>query len=368
MFRKSVWVWLFFLIFTAVNQGCSGGSSTSDPTGSGDGDDDGWSTQLVKSGNFANGEINLSVDADCNLYVSAYELNTGLYCVTNKSGSWVSTLIIDDEDNSAGFQNDITVDPDGKVHIVYSSLDGQAYATDEAGNWSSQEIWVGGTGSCSIVSDSGGNLHSVFDESDNWDIRYSYKPAGETWGTKVTIADEWVNSDCDIDIDSSDNPHVAFNFAGHYNLRYACLSGSWNVSTIEGVDDYPYVPDTGWTPAIAVNKTTDAVNIVFWNSTANSVQFSNGAVNSAVTLKEVAGWARPCIALDSEGYAHVFFGESGTNIINYSTNKTGSWVNTVLPINIHGNELAVKIDSADKIHLIYSKYSDPNLYHASLQL
>ena len=372
MFRQSVWIWLLFLMFAVFNQGCSGGSSTSDPTGTGDDDDSGWSTQMVKSGNFANGEINVSVDADCKLYVSAYEGSIGLQYITNKSGTWISTLIEEEDANSAGAQNDIAVDDSGNVHIVYSSYDRIAYATDESGSWNCQDMWLGSGGSCCIVSDGDGNLHSAFDDCNNWDIRYTYKPIGGAWGTKLFLADQWVGSDCDIDIDGSNNPHVIFHFAGHDNLRYAFFNSSWNVATIEGTDSYPYVPDTGWTPAIAVNKSTDAANIVFWNHSDSLVQFSTGAVNSAITLKDnVAGWARPCIALDNEGYAHVFFAEDiamTTNYLNYATNRSGSWVNTVLSIAIGGNELAVTIDADNKIHVFYSIYANVGLYHASFQL
>jgi len=368
MFKRPFGFLLFFFLFAVVHQGCSGDSGPSNPAGPGD--DDGWSTQLVKSGNFANGEINVSLDANSKLYVSAYESSVGLQYITNKSGTWISTLVAAENDgNSAGVQNDIAVDDSGKVHIVYSHYDGIGYATDESGAWSYQDMWLGGLGSCCIVSDGGGNLHSAFDDGTNWDIRYTCKPIGGAWGTPIALADEWVNSACDIDIDGSNNPHVIFNFAGHYNLRYAFLGGSWSVTTIEGSDSYPYEPDTGWTPAIAVNKSTDEANIVFWNSTDNSVQFSNGVAHSAVTLKDTADWARPCIALDSEGYAHVFFGEGGTNILNYATNKSGSWVNTVLSIEIGGNnELAVTIDAEDKIHVIYSSKTNLGLYHASFQL
>ncbi|MCK4538128.1 MAG: hypothetical protein KAV42_04960 [Candidatus Krumholzibacteria bacterium] len=372
MFRKFSWIVLIFLLFAVVDQGCSGDSGSSNPAGPGDGDDSGWSTQLVKSGNYANGEINVTVDTEQKLYVSAYESSVGLQYVTNKSGSWISTLVAEEEADNAGAQNDIAVDSSGKVHIVYSGYNGIAYTTDESGSWNSEDMWPDYTGSCSIVSDSDGNLHSAFDDCYNWDIRYAYKPAGGAWGTKVFLADQWTGSDCDIDIDSSDNPHVIFNFSGHYNLRYALFNSSWNVSTIEGTDSYPYEPDTGWTPAIAVNKSTDAVNIAYWNRSDSLVQFSTGAVNSAITLKDgVAGWARPCIALDNEGYAHVFFAEdvvNTLNYLNYATNRSGSWVNTVLSIVVGGNELAVTIDAGNKIHVLYTNYTYLNLYHASFQL
>ena len=369
MFGRSVRVLSFFLLFAVANQGCSSDSGSSNTVGPGDGEDDGWSTQLVKSGNFANGEINVSLDASDKLYVSAYESSVGLQYITNKSGSWISTLVVEENDNSAGVQNDIAVDENGKVHAVYSRYEGIAYATDESGVWISQDMWLGGSGSCCIVSDGGGNLHMTFDDGSNWDIRYTYKPVGGAWGTPVALADQWINSSCDIAVDASNNPHVIFNFAGHYNLRYAFRGGSWSVATIEGSDSYPYEPDTGWTPAIAVNKSTGEANIVFWDRTDSSVWFSNGVAQSAVKLKDTADWARPCLALDSEGYAHVFFGEGGTNAINYATNKSGSWVNTVLSIEIGGNnELAVAIDAEDKIHVIYSRSGNQELRHASIQL
>ena len=369
MLRRAVRFMSFFILFAVAIHGCSSDSDSSDPVVPDDGEDGGWSTQLVKSGNFANGEINVSLDANGKLHVSAYESSVGLQYITNKSGSWIATLVAAENDNSAGVQNDIAVDANGKIHTVYSRYEGIAYATDESGAWSSQDMWLGGLGSCCIVSDSGGNLHSAFDDGSNWDIRYTSKPVGGAWATPVVLSDEWVNSACDIDVDGSNKPHVIFNFAGHYNLRYAFLGVSCSVATIAGSDTYPHEPDTGWTPAIAVNKSTDEVNIVFWNKTDNSVMFTNGVAHSEIKLKDTAGWARPCLALDSDGYAHVFFGEGGTNILNYATNKSGSWVNTVLSMGIGGNnELAVTVDAEDKIHVIYSSGASLNLRHASIQL
>jgi hypothetical protein len=229
-------------------------------------------------------------------------------------------------------------------------------------------MWLGGTGSYCIVSDGGGNLHSAFDDNTNSDLRYTYKPTGGAWGTAAFIADEWVNSDCDIDVDGNDNPHVIFNFSGHHNLRYASFNGSWNVSTIEGSDSYPYNPDTGWTPAIAVNKSTNAANIAFWNISDSLVQFSNVAAHSADTLGTSAKWSRPCIALDADGYAHVFFSESGTSMLHYATNNSGTWVVTTVTAvstSIGATGLAVAIDTDNKIHVIYSNSSNVYLYHAS---
>jgi hypothetical protein len=368
MFRQSVLVLWFIFIFTAVHQGCSSDSGLSDTDKSAEVNSSGWSTQLVKYGNFANGEINASMGADGKLYVNAYEFNIGLQYITNKSGVWISTLVAEDNGNNAGTLNDITVDNNGKVHIVYSCSKGIKYVTNESGAWSEQNMWSGGGGSCSIVSDSQGNLHSAFDDGDRSDIRYTYKSWGDEWDTSVVLADEWINSCCDIDVDRFNNPHIIFNFSGHHNLRYASFESSWRVFTIEGSDSYPYIPDTGWTPSIAVNKNTDEANIVFWNSTDNSLQFSNGIENSAVTLKDNLGWVKPCIALDSNGYAHVFFGEPGTNNLNYATNKNGSWVNRVLSIETGADEFAVVIDTDDKIHLLYSNEMNQGLYHASFQL
>jgi len=370
MYKQFNWALLIFLVLSIAGQGCSDDSSTLDPAGSGGGtNDDGWSTQVVENGNFANGEINVSVDANSKLHVSAFNFDDGLQYFTNKSGSWVTTIIAGDIANSEGVLNDITVDNSVNVHIVYSHSGGIAYTTNESGAWIHEDMWLGGAGSCTIVSDGGGNLHSAFDDNTNHDIRYAYKPSGGAWGTPVALADQWVGSNCDIDVDSSGNPHVIFNFSGHHNLRYAFFNGSWNVSTIEGSDSYPYEPDTGWTPAIAVNKTTNAANIAFWNRSDSLVQFSNCATNSAYTLKSTVGkWAKPCIALDNEGYAHVFFEENGTYILYYATNKSGSWIVTPLTAEIGSNELAMTIDAGNMIHVIFSSKTNLYLYHTRLQL
>lgn len=373
MLKHLTWVLLIFVILSIFLQGCSDDSSSTAPAVTGGGTNTGsdWSVQLVKSGNFANGEINVSADADCELYISAYDFNVGLQYITNKSGAWVSTLVAADNGNSEGAQNDIAVDNNGKIHIIYSHYGGIVYATDESGTWSYEDMWLGSGGSCCIVSDSEGNLHSAFDDNNDSDLRYTYKPSGGIWGAKVKIAEEWINSYCDIDVDGSNNPHVIFNFSGHSNLRYALFNGSWSISTIEGSDSYPYIPDTGWTPAIAVNKTTNAANIAFWNKTDSLVQFSNCVPHSAYTLGTSAKWARPCITLDTDGYVHIFYSESGTSALHYATNRSGSWNFTTVPAisaAIGANGLAVAIDKGNKIHVIYSNSSNLYLYHASFQL
>lgn len=357
-----------FIALVAV-QGCSGGSDSSSPSAPDNGGDDGgWSTQLVRSGNFANGEINVAIAGSGSLHVSAYALNVGLYHATNESGSWSSTLVVSDTGNGAGTQNDITVDNAENPHLIYSGSDGIRYAARISGIWSSEDLWMdAGGGSCSIVSDAQGGLHATFDDGSMSDIRYAYRPNGGAWGGSIILADEWINSDCDIDVDEASNPHVAFNFSGHHNLRYAWLDGGWTVLTIEGTDSYPYLPDTGWTPSIAVNRTTGAANIVFWNSTGSIVQYSDGSVNSADTLKATTGWARPCIALDNGGRAHVFFGDAGASTLFYATNSSGSWVVTTMPVTIGGQELAVAIDAGNMIHLIYSN-TGGDLRRARLQL
>lgn len=85
-----------------------------------------WTSEIISGLSYS---PSLSLDAAGKAHVSYY--STGLSYASNSSGTWHSATIDSGFSHTSTDTTDITVDSQGKAHIVYSSYQGIRYATNK---------------------------------------------------------------------------------------------------------------------------------------------------------------------------------------------------------------------------------------------
>ena len=195
-----------------------------------------------------------------------------------------------------------------------------------------------------VAVDPSGNAYAVWEDyrNGNDDIYFSYRPAGGSWGSNIKVnddagtADHWIPS---IAVDPSGNAYAVWNDMrnGNYEIyfSYRPAGGSWG-SNITVNDDV----GQGYQiyPSIAVDPSGNAYAV--WEEQNYGIYFSyrpaGGSWGSNIKVSDDAGAAEkwePSIAVDPSGNAYAVWddGRNGNRDIYFSYLPAGSAGDTTPP-------------------------------------
>lgn len=169
----------------------------------------------------------------------------------------------------------------------------------------------------SIAVDSSGNAYAVWQDerNGNYDIYFSYRPAGGNWSANVKVNDDPGAADQyspAIAVDSLGNAYAVWMDYrnGNYDIyfSYRPAGGSWDTNV--KVNDESGTA-AQWYPAIAVDASGNAYAV--WDDFRNgnfdiyfSYRSAGGSWGANVRVNDdpgTAGWF-PAIAVDSSGNAY----------------------------------------------------------------
>ncbi|MBI5021007.1 MAG: hypothetical protein HZB59_06190 [Ignavibacteriales bacterium] len=332
----------------------------SSPTGSSD-DNPIVDNSTIDNVNAANGDISAAIDANDKIHVSYFSFNLGLKYATNKSGSWVTTMIHpEDTTTTMSVYNDIAVDGSGFVHIVYNVV-GQTitdtsaiiYATNKSGAWVKTKIAysVGSSLSgCGIAVTSTGKVHIAYG-NDGTDLLYTNNLSG-TWSSPARIGSYWANVRPRLALDASNNVYVAYEHGGEGTLHLQTITSAGTLSSNNIIVGVPSSgDDKGWSPDIAINKTNSSVLIPYWNYDDKYLNiYNNGVITK---IDSLVNWTEAGIATDVNGKAYISYTNLSTSELYLTTNKTGALVTEKLPVSIKSKSSNVVVESTGKIDIIY---------------
>jgi hypothetical protein len=253
----------------------------------------------------------IAIDHNNCVYI-AYSNQYNIYCVTNESGSWVSSTVVSSGPGDL-FSPSIAVDHNKYVHILYmQGFDPNfviKYATNRSGSWQVFTIGSGEVSSPRSIAARGNTVYlCYFDRSQNALKCVSGEPG--SWDYSTVTTDNLF--DPSIAVDNEGKIHIIY-FSLTTDLTYATnRSGSWEKTTID----------------------TDL------SSSSSS------------------------IAVDRNNKAHVAYFGSGVTV-NYATNRYGPWVSTPVgsPQSLNGS-VSIATDSGDKAHLTYWYSNTSDLMYA----
>jgi len=190
-----------------------------------------WTWTDVDTSPTCGNDTDITVDHNDKVHISYLDKSEGLKYATNVNGSW-EVFNVDDEEN-VGWNTSIVIDSNNTVHISYSDpspiIDPPGngylkYATNKSGTWTTQVIDDDDAGAFTgIAVDNQDNLHISYCTTDGSRGRLMYTTnTSGSWAKEIADEDEpSVGVYCAIDVDLNGNPHIS-----HYNyidqdIRYS---------------------------------------------------------------------------------------------------------------------------------------------------
>jgi hypothetical protein len=308
----------------------------------------------------ANGDISAAIDVNDKIHVAYFSFNRGLKYATNKTGSWVATMLHpEDTIMIMGSFNDIAVDNSSFVHIVYTTSgmtpnDTSAiyYSTNKSGAWVKTKIAYGIRSSYSgagIAVTSNGKVHIVYGNT-TMDLWYTNDLSG-VWSAHIRIGSYWTSVRPRLALDASDNVYVAYEHGGEGTLRLQTINSSGSLLLNSILDGGNSGEDRGWTPDIAINKTNGTVLIPYWNFDNKYLKLYH---NGTITKIDSVDWTESSIVTDANGKAYISYTNTSTSELYLYSNRTGGWVTEKLPVSTSGKSSNVVVKANGKIDIIYA--------------
>jgi len=195
----------------------------------------GWQEEVVDTGNCSSAHT--VIDADDNIHLVYYSATQSAVKYGFNDGSgWSLTTIEIDGAVYATSGMDMVLDGDGYPHVVYRGGNREMrHAWFDDGSWRIEVFHTNALGYPSIAIDQAGAIHScysVYTESSNRPLTYSYKPGGGEWITEEVESNVqcWNTA---LDIDPSGRPHIIY-----YNYSGGITKHAWGAS-VTGVGGEP---------------------------------------------------------------------------------------------------------------------------------
>jgi hypothetical protein len=349
---------LILSLVLLILMGCSKDDS---PNSSGESNPPGSNTQTIDNVNAANGDISIALDRNDKLHVCYESFNTGLKYATNKTGTWVTSMIFTENARTAnGGGSDIAVDSSGFVHIVYATFSMSVgdtasiiYATNKSGSWVNTTIaltTVGQFSGVGIATTPSGKTHVVYGDQ-TMHLSYKNNLSG-SWTTAGILGTYWAGVRPRLALDASNNVYVAYEHGGEGTLHLQVINSVGNPvsnSIIDGVSGSG--TSVGWSPHVAINRTTGAVLIPYWNYDTHLLRLYNGG--TITTLDTLTNWTAPAIVTDNSGKTYICYTDLSTNQLCYVSNKTGPWVCEILPVSAISMKSDLAVESTGKVDFVY---------------
>jgi hypothetical protein len=190
-----------------------------------------WTWTDVDTSPTCGNDTDITVDHNDKVHISYLDKSEGLKYATNVNGLW-EVFNVDEEEN-VGWNTSIVIDSNNTVHISYSDpsliIDPPGngylkYATNKSGTWTTQVIDDDDAGAFTgIAVDSQDYLHISYCTSDGRRGRLMYTTnTSGSWTKETADEDELsVGVYCAIDVDPNGNPHIAHYDYINQDVRYS---------------------------------------------------------------------------------------------------------------------------------------------------
>ncbi|PIE70379.1 MAG: hypothetical protein CSA22_07955 [Deltaproteobacteria bacterium] len=172
---------------------------------------------------------NRSSAMDANSHLHAAYGGKQLYYATNKSGSWVTTIV--DTHYLVGAGVSIALDSSGHPHISYYDMQNQhlKYVRFTGTAWQAPETvdhdaQLGGDVS-SLALDSDDHPHIIYYDGKNEDLKYAFFD-GSGWTIETVASEGDVGKNSSLALDQAGHPHISYADLTNENLKYISHNGT----------------------------------------------------------------------------------------------------------------------------------------------
>ena len=344
-----------------------------------------WGIQTLDGQNniLAGRHCSLAVDLDGYLHIvyNTYDgTNTyrSLKYISNKLNTpdtWDSILVDNTSNKDLGLYNSIVIESNDTIHVGYYNLiDGDLkYATSNTwGNWTNSNVDTpDNVGEYTdITVDSSGNVHMSYYKPSDMSLKYAYKPAGGSWTTE-TVEDLLCNDPTclvgqytSIGLDSFGDPHIIYYENNMGYLKHAFITGgSWTTETAVQALAKHYTS--------MIIDGSNIIHLAFYSTGSGNQMYANSAnTGPSGWTPEVAHNSSSdlgmysSIGLDSDDKVHIAYYDSTEDDLEYTTNKSGLWVNQTVDSSGRVGSFSSLAMDEDKIHIAYYNSSGNDLKYA----
>jgi len=209
----------------------------------------------------------------------------------------------------------------------------------------------------SIDLDTSNNPHIAYYDITNKDLKYA-KFNGASWIITTVDSAGIVGLDASLDLDTTNNPHIAYSEdSPNYKLKYAKFNGvSWDIEVVDSIPssggDVSLALDTSNNPHISYSGTSGIQYAKF-----NGVSWDINIV-AAVTAPTQA----TSIALDSSNNPHISYWDQSAGSLIYAKFDGASWDVTTVdsdgPFAHTGLYSAIAIGLDNNPHISYVRDPD----------
>ncbi|UCD15472.1 MAG: DUF2341 domain-containing protein [Candidatus Omnitrophota bacterium] len=226
------------------------------------------------------------------------------------------------------------------------------YSPGDAGSWTSLAV------------DSQGNLHIAYRDGSASGIRYSTNASGDWVDTLIYSGGDIQYPS--IAIDSNDKVHISFCHDYYWPGKVyhsTNASGGWVTTLV--VQIYSHRPRYS---SIAIDS-NDKTHIAYYDVDQSDLEYVTNVSGEWVnTILDSSGRVGeyPSIAIDSNDKVHISYRDRTNYDLKYATNTSGDWVTTSIDTGGDvGQWTSLVLDSNDKLHISYFDESNDDLKYAT---
>lgn len=331
-----------------------------------------WVSSTIESIGNVGTHTSIAVDANEKVHISYYDFTRGmLKYTTNVTGNWVTSII----DSGGDYDTGISLDANGKVHIVYDGTGGDIkYATNATGSWVISTVesgaYSGVLGNDSIAIDSYGKVHISYFKASGIDLKYATNVSG-TWQTSTVInggstAGTLPGYSASIDTDSNNKIHISYyDDASPDSIKYITnASDIWDVTTIGTIG-----LAAGWKTSLAVDL-NNKIHISYYDWTNDALKYASNA--SGTWQREIVdnssgGVSNSSLTIDKANGNQIHLAYFSNSGFRYARKSVNTWEISVIDESWTGTYNSIAIGS-NSIHISYHDGFNTSLKYATKPL
>jgi hypothetical protein len=199
-----------------------------------------WEQEIIDSEGTSSSSMSLEFDSQNQPhvnYLQQYSINRIRYASYNANGTWQPQNVISDTD--LGFFTSMALDNNGTPHVIYL-LNGNLFYKDKSSFGATDSNLIDETSTFQrndIALDQTDEVHISYFDTDN-QLRYTRLSENVSYVIDITNNINPIGEYNSIEVDSDNNPHIAYSGEKGTNLKYAYHNGTdWKRMVVSNSTD-----------------------------------------------------------------------------------------------------------------------------------
>ena len=322
-----------------------------------------WSREVVESTNDVGKYTSIALDSNGNPHITYFDDTNNDLRYTHKMGSsWTFTTL--DSTAHTGKGTSLAIDSNDHLHVAYKTNSTEiAYMTNRTGSWVKTTLDANSTGTwgvnyINIMLDEGDDPHVTYSDMVDYDVFYMSNTRG-MW-ERILVAGDSISKSSEAAMDENGGIHVAYYIDGSFDdIGYAAVRSLAHRPQFEIEPDLPNGVLLG-----AENGTLYGTPSEYLDLTEYTVWANTTRTSAFTTFSMNVDWE----LMSSVDYLMTPRNTAITPITFNWTAWTSGVLNSTSSVYTSGNSgdyNSIAVDSNDKVHIVFYRDDNSNLYHAT---